>query len=852
VDGAGPDLRVATPPPRPAPRASAFKGLRMVARRDDLDLDDLDLDDTDLDDLDLDDTDLDDTGLTDTGLDDTGALSGRAVSGPRRKPLSPTLSPPHWPTPPVFTPPEPALPNPGVGRSTTNRTAAASGQTASPQLPGAVKQQTLAPAEPAVTIAPPALDDKPEQTAPPVQTAEPAQTAEPDPEPPAELEQTDHAASPAAAPFWLTPVEAPAATAPERPAQTRPRRPAPRITTPPATRLVRQVRAALVLIPAVIGVIALETGFLGAVTLQSNPVLGGLLLALSTAALIVIVSARLAIRGATPAALSGADLDQAEHPRLWAVIGTAAEQLGVQPPTRIVVDGDPWATLVRRPAGSELVIGLPLLAGLTEPELTALMIRELAHDTGAGGRVQRLAVQIDGAVRQGTSTRPRWWPTRLAVHWYNRCFQRLASGALARHELESDAIAAELTSTETLASAVSRRALIADRWQLLISRFAPLAEIARRPGSLSAGLRSLLADGTPPASSGHQLASALLAGGDSDLPRLERALRASDAPAAPDAPEVLEASDPPAATDIPAADWQTIAELAGRQQAQERTGLLAWALTELNADPQPVTLTAVLKVVARGDGPRLVEPLLPTGLTAKERPVAAQALLEELLSAFVITALLSKGLARHEVRWPDGVQVQRLSGKHWLDWDGDDPIRSGTADPAGVAALTRWLRDIGAALDAEAQPPPGPPARLLSALTDLDLLLPFERRTVDLLVYRSGILLAPVQAPSAAARVIRRAAGGVRRQPAGQVPGQRLAALVEQAGQTPQALPGGWWMPLDTVHSGQLRTRRAEQEIRLRLADGATCTLRSTLSSIPQGDAVTDLARLLPALSQPS
>jgi hypothetical protein len=259
---------------------------------------------------------------------------------------------------------------------------------------------------------------------------------------------------------------------------------------------------------------------------------------------------------------------------------------------------------------------------------------------------------------------------------------------------------------------------------------------------------------------------------------------------------------------------------------------------------EPASLRGAFAALSAGHGPDLATALLraPLSRTGPASPAVAQARLEQLLTGLVVTAVLTTGRARHDLDPATGdLRLRRreepVGGRaHWVDWDGLQQIRSATADPAGTAAMLRHLADLGADLTAEVVPPREPAPVALGAITDLRLALrggdPFAgNRPVDVLVYRTGLLLAPVPARSR------------RRAPR---PADRVMTTADQVGVRPDQLEGGWWIPAGDVVGGGFQLRRGGPEIVLELAGGSSLTLTGSATSEQVGDPATDLRRLLP------
>jgi hypothetical protein len=102
------------------------------------------------------------------------------------------------------------------------------------------------------------------------------------------------------------------------------------------------------------------------------------------------------------------------------------------------------------------------------------------------------------------------------------------------------------------------------------------------------------------------------------------------------------------------------------------------------------------------------------------------------------------------------------------------------------------------------------------------------------------VLLAPAPAPTTAARLRQRLAGGAER-----VAADRIVRLAEAAGADPESVPGGWWVAADTVRHAQFHDRRSGFELQFRLGDGSGATVRATAGTTTRGTPADDLRRLL-------
>ncbi|MGX4690163.1 M48 family metalloprotease [Streptomyces sp. JNUCC 63] len=160
--------------------------------------------------------------------------------------------------------------------------------------------------------------------------------------------------------------------------------------------------------------VALLLGFHGL-----NLVLLAALAALDAAALrwapgpaagkIVVVSVLLAIpavRGMfmlrTPKdeGMAGLPVTEADEPRLWALVRELADAAGTRAPDRIVLTGDVNAGVTERPrllgllpGPRRLYLGVPLMTGLSEAQLRAVLAHEYGHFTGGDTRLSAVVVR---------------------------------------------------------------------------------------------------------------------------------------------------------------------------------------------------------------------------------------------------------------------------------------------------------------------------------------------------------------------------------------------------------------------------------------------------------------------------
>ncbi|MGW4905557.1 M48 family metallopeptidase [Streptomyces sp. NPDC004270] len=97
---------------------------------------------------------------------------------------------------------------------------------------------------------------------------------------------------------------------------------------------------------------------------------------------------------------AGLTVTEAAEPRLWALVRELAAATGTRAPDTIVLTGDVNAAVSEdprllglRPGPRSLYLGVPLLTGLTEAQLKAVLAHEYGHFTGGDTRLSALVVR---------------------------------------------------------------------------------------------------------------------------------------------------------------------------------------------------------------------------------------------------------------------------------------------------------------------------------------------------------------------------------------------------------------------------------------------------------------------------
>lgn len=165
----------------------------------------------------------------------------------------------------------------------------------------------------------------------------------------------------------------------------------------------------------------------------------------------------------------GVRLRRAEAPALFAAIDEIARRSEAPRPSRVLLDARTSAGVAERPRlgifpgwpRRYLILGLPLLAALSEEEFRAVLAHEFAHLRGRhgrfGNRIYRLR-EIWGRLLTQLAARPSLGvlPLRAFVGWYAPRFNAVSFALARRQEFEADRWAAGIVGARTAAGALLR------------------------------------------------------------------------------------------------------------------------------------------------------------------------------------------------------------------------------------------------------------------------------------------------------------------------------------------------------------------------------------------------------------
>ncbi|MEU5048160.1 M48 family metalloprotease [Streptomyces sp. NPDC021096] len=239
--------------------------------------------------------------------------------------------------------------------------------------------------------------------------------------------------------------------------------------------------------------------------------------------------------------IAGLPVTDAEQPELWRTVRSLAERVGTRAPDAVLLTGDANAGVCEDtrllgllPGPRSLCIGVPLLTGLTEPQLHAVLAHELAHYGNADTRLagithrgrdsvlrtvkafqERERKRIDkersrqekaaakaiakGREAKEVNTGRAGFTHRMMARpfvAYARVCLRATHGAGRAQELAADRTAARIAGRDATASALRETAALDAAHDFYMSRYATMgvpAGLLPPPGEVFGGLRRLLA-----------------------------------------------------------------------------------------------------------------------------------------------------------------------------------------------------------------------------------------------------------------------------------------------------------------------------------------------------------------------
>ncbi|WP_405553222.1 M48 family metallopeptidase [Streptomyces sp. NBC_01171] len=446
------------------------------------------------------------------------------------------------------------------------------------------------------------------------------------------------------------------------------------------------------------------------------------------------------------------EVGEADEPRLWALVREVADASGTHAPARILLTPDVNASvredaklLGLRPGPRTLTLGVPLLTGLSEAQLRAVLGHEYGHFTAGDTRLSALVVRgraqisrvveqfhatADGKVADERERQERTAAKRIAkgkkarevdtrhtgalyrgmarlYTWYAKLYLRASLSTARGQEFAADLAAARIAGREATASALREIPVLSAAHGFYLDSYATLGLPARTlppRGQFFGGFGALL---TARAAELEKLRAGLPeepeSRYDSHPPMAERVRRIAALPAdgrdtEGDGPALTLLTDPEhtltaleeAVLTAEAlgfrrtADWPELLNVAMAEGITTAQTPLHRALTAYNG--RPATLTDVLDAIDEGRLWRVAErlPLSEEAAAAKGR--AFRQFVRPALGDSLRTMVLAEFSARSLLSWE-------------FSWSRPAAVRlPGAADGAGASPEDAFEAAVDAAL----------------------------------------------------------------------------------------------------------------------------------------------------------
>jgi Zn-dependent protease with chaperone function len=207
--------------------------------------------------------------------------------------------------------------------------------------------------------------------------------------------------------------------------------------------------------------------------------------------LIAIIAAIREARRARLQPVAGPQLLREEYPTLWATIVELARLANTEPPRRVVLIPEVNAAVRQVGAERELLLGLPLLAGLSVSELRSVLAHELGHfaggDTALSARTYGAKTFLRAA-RDNAGSLFRWF---FAL--YYRIFVWVSAASNRDLEARADRYSAQAAGPQAAASALIKLVQIDIAWNVVVEQRVSLFDQAGARAPLAEAVSTLMA-----------------------------------------------------------------------------------------------------------------------------------------------------------------------------------------------------------------------------------------------------------------------------------------------------------------------------------------------------------------------
>jgi hypothetical protein len=412
------------------------------------------------------------------------------------------------------------------------------------------------------------------------------------------------------------------------------------------------------------------------------------------------------------------------QPLFWVEIYRVAERSGVRPPDQVLLspDTDIAATghrtwLGLRPGVRRLHLGLPLLAGLTERELRAVVAHEFCRRWGPPSLARVLRSGQVTIARVSNRLGEDSTVSRI-VRWYCHAYVSASSPITGRYELALDRLCADFAGNTATAAALSDVATLSRGWAVFVEGYAAVAKAAgMRPDGVVEGFQSFLQDPRRReqlAESADEPASERAWAHEGQMSLADRLAAVVSLP-----PDDLHDRSGPAlgllrypeqvileveesmfgGHESAVAPWEDIIPEAARTAACEDALELA-RLTRLGGLGPTLSVAALLELISYGLVDDVVRPILAGGVS----PEVGRQTAGRLVTGFLATAAIESGTASYRFSWAVPRHLVDEQGTvDNLPWIVDRAL----AEENNISALELWLSSHRVAQELELGAEPG-------------------------------------------------------------------------------------------------------------------------------------------------
>lgn len=218
-----------------------------------------------------------------------------------------------------------------------------------------------------------------------------------------------------------------------------------------------------------------------------------------------LLSSLFAIAGTSDDEVRGELVGERDQPELWALVRRLSSEVGTRPPDQIFIVPEANAAVSQRTRLLGLVattrrmyVGAPLLACMTERQLSFVLAHELGHYSNRDTRL--LGVVVAGRVALirmlGKLNNRSWYHAVVAVMfgYYAKLYFGVTASLSRQQEFAADATATRIAGTEAAVGALRELPVVESAWNLFHDKhFRPAWEAGFLPTTIFeafAGLRS--------------------------------------------------------------------------------------------------------------------------------------------------------------------------------------------------------------------------------------------------------------------------------------------------------------------------------------------------------------------------